>query len=89
MITILHKDTPQGISTNRSEFPLSDLKRQLIIYHSDKTPFYYIRFIPMLSLRKTFGLLIKSQIRTVSFAFGNDSWRDRDEAAEKVYISQQ
>jgi hypothetical protein len=41
----------------------------------------------MISLRKIASLAVKLPFRNVApFAGGN--WKDRDEAAEKVYISQ-
>ena len=42
----------------------------------------------MISLRKVVGAVLRPGVRSVSYAFSNDPWKDRDDAAEKVYISQ-
>lgn len=41
----------------------------------------------MISLRKISALLFKPTTSRVAMSFSNN-WKDRDEAAEKVYISQ-
>lgn len=42
----------------------------------------------MLTLRKITSLARTIQ-RPVSFGFAGDKWKDRDQAAEKVFVSQQ
>jgi hypothetical protein len=43
----------------------------------------------MLTLRKVATSLLRSTMPAVSYQFSNDRWKDRDEAAEKVYINEQ
>ena len=42
----------------------------------------------MIALKKAAGVFLRSNAR-VNYAFSRDPWKDRDDAAEKVYISQQ
>lgn len=41
----------------------------------------------MQSLTRISGLVLRSNVQKAAFRFSSDSWKDRDEAAEKVYIS--
>ncbi len=43
----------------------------------------------MLSLKKIVGSLRFLKTNRVCYNFSGDKWRDRDEASEKVYITQQ
>lgn len=42
----------------------------------------------MLSLRRISTLLFNQPTRRIAMSFSSNNWKDRDEAAEKVYISQ-
>lgn len=43
----------------------------------------------MFALRRVAGVVLRPNARTVVYGFANDTWKERDEAAEKVYISRQ
>jgi hypothetical protein len=43
----------------------------------------------MISLKKISSIILRTPTRSIAMAFNSgDKWKDRDEAAEKVYISQ-
>jgi hypothetical protein len=42
----------------------------------------------MLSFKKLASTLIRVNTRTPVYFFAGDNWKDRDEAAEKVYITE-
>jgi hypothetical protein len=42
----------------------------------------------MLSLRRISTLVFNQTTRRLAMSFSANNWKDRDEAAEKVYISQ-
>lgn len=42
----------------------------------------------MLALKKISGLIVRSYTKVPAFSFSGDTWKERDEAAEKVYITQ-
>ena len=44
----------------------------------------------MIAFRKVASLLLRpNHLNTARYYFSGDKWKDRDEAAEKVFISQQ
>ena len=42
----------------------------------------------MLSFRRITNLVFNQPTRRIAMSFSGNNWKDRDEAAEKVYISQ-
>jgi hypothetical protein len=42
----------------------------------------------MLSLRRISNLVFNQPCGRIAMSFSGNNWKDRDEAAEKVYISQ-
>jgi hypothetical protein len=42
----------------------------------------------MLSIRKLSTVLFSGQTKRIAMSFSGNNWKDRDEAAEKVFISQ-
>ena len=42
----------------------------------------------MLSFRRITNLVFNQPTRRIAMSFSGNNWKDRDEAAEKVYVSQ-
>ena len=42
----------------------------------------------MITFRRAASLFLRTNTRTVTFNFSGDKWKERDEAAEKVFITQ-
>ena len=42
----------------------------------------------MIAFKRAASLLLRSNAKPLSYNFSKDAWKDRDEAAEKVFITQ-
>ena len=42
----------------------------------------------MISLRKVAGAFLRSNVQAVSYGLSNGNWKGRDEAAEKVFMTE-
>ena len=43
----------------------------------------------MIAFRRAASMILRSNAKPINYAFSKDSWKERDDAAEKVFITQQ
>jgi len=43
----------------------------------------------MIAFRRAASMILRSNVKPINYAFSKDTWKERDDAAEKVFITQQ